>query len=276
MRGPARVAGAALVLSAIASIALAVVYIAGGEPQVEGPLLAVSLGGIATALILWGKRVLPDTQESEPRHLASPQEEVAAATEAVEEGGEELARRRFLVRLLGAAGGALGLALLFPIRSLGPSPGRSLLETPWRAGARLVTEDGQPVLGEALEAGSIVTVFPEGAIGSADGQAVLIRVDPDRLRLPDGRETWAPEGNVCYSKVCTHAGCPVGLYVETEHALRCPCHQSQFDVLIGAVPIGGPAVRPLPQLPLELDAAGYLIAGGDFSGPVGPSFWNMP
>ena len=276
MRDPARVAGGALALSAVASIALAVVYIVGGEPQLEGPLLAVALGGIATALILWGKRILPDTQETEPRDLPSPGDDVRAASETIEEGGEELARRRFLVRLLAAAGGALGVALVFPIRSLGPSPGRSLLETPWRAGTHVVTQDGQPIRLDALELGSIVTVFPEDAVGSADAQAVLVRVESERLRLPSGREAWAPSGNLCYSKVCTHAGCPVGLYVQTEHALRCPCHQSQFDVLSGAVPIGGPAVRPLPQLPLEVDASGFLIAGGEFSGPVGPSFWNMP
>lgn len=276
MKDPAPLAGGALVLSAIASLALAAVYIAGGEPQLEGPLLGVSLGGIGAALILWGKRILPDTEEQEQRDLPSSDEDVDAAQEAVEEGGEELARRRFLVRLLAAAGGALGVALVFPIRSLGPSPGRSLLETDWRAGVRVVTEDGQPVRLDALEQGSIATVFPEDAIGSSDAQAVLVRVAPDKLRLPPGREAWAPSGNVCYSKVCTHAGCPVGLYVETERALRCPCHQSQFNVLNGAEPIGGPAVRPLAQLPLQVDADGYLIAGGGFSGPVGPSFWNLP
>lgn len=276
MSDPGRLAGGALVLSAIASLALAVVYVAGGEPQLEGPLLAVSLGGIGAALLLWGKKILPEAQQEEPRHLASPGEEVEAASEAVAEGGEELARRRFLIRLLAAAGGALGVALVFPIRSLGPSPGRSLLDTAWRAGVRLVTDDGQPVRLDALETGSIATVFPDGAVGSPDAQAVLVRVAADALTLPPDRQPWAPEGHVCYSKVCTHAGCPVGLFIETENALRCPCHQSQFNVLNGAEPIGGPAVRPLPQLPLEVDAAGYLVAAGGFTGPVGPSFWNMP
>jgi ubiquinol-cytochrome c reductase iron-sulfur subunit len=41
------------------------------------------------------------------------------------------------------------------------------------------------------------------------------------------------------------------------------------------VPIFGPAARPLPQLPLEVDDEGYLVARGDFPEPVGPSFWNM-
>jgi quinol---cytochrome c reductase iron-sulfur subunit len=276
MKGAVRTAGLVLLLSAAASLGLAAVYVLGGQPQLEGALLAVSLGGIGAALILWGKRILEGPDDVEPREGPSPPAEVEAAEEAVAEGAEAMARRRFLIGLLGAAGGALGVALLFPIRSLGPSPGRTLLETPWTRGTRLVTQDGQPLLADALETGSITTVFPEGQVGSPDGQALLVRVETTSLALPDGRDGWTPEGNVCYSKVCTHAGCPVGLYVQTEHALRCPCHQSTFDVLTGAEPISGPAVRPLPQLPLEVDGDGFLVAGGDFSAPVGPSFWNMP
>jgi ubiquinol-cytochrome c reductase iron-sulfur subunit len=276
VRNGRRAAGLALLISIGGSLGLAALYIAGGQAQLEGALLAVSLSGIGAALILWGKRILAGPDDIELREPPSPPGEIERAEAAVEEGGEQIARRRFLIRLLGAAGGALGLALVFPIRSLGPDPGNTLIDTPWRRGLRLVTEDGEPLQATALETGSLVTVFPEGFVGSADAQAVLVRVDASRLRLPAGRDTWTPEGNLCYSKVCTHAGCPVGLYVETEHALRCPCHQSTFDVYTGADPISGPAVRPLPQLPLEVDAEGYLVAGGTFSGPVGPSFWDMP
>jgi ubiquinol-cytochrome c reductase iron-sulfur subunit len=38
--------------------------------------------------------------------------------------------------------------------------------------------------------------------------------------------------------------------------------------------VTGPAAVPLPQLPLRIDDAGYLVADGDFSDPVGPSFWR--
>jgi hypothetical protein len=40
------------------------------------------------------------------------------------------------------------------------------------------------------------------------------------------------------------------------------------------VPTFGPAVRPLPQLPIRLEADGTFTALGDFPEPVGPSFWN--
>ena len=68
-----------------------------------------------------------------------------------------------------------------------------------------------------------------------------MRVEPSLLQLPASRRTWAPDGLVAYSKVCTHAGCPVGLYEADIHELLCPCHQSSFDVLDGA---GRSAARP--------------------------------
>ena len=140
---------------------------------------------------------------------------------------------------------------------------------------RLVDVDGNPVTTHTLEVDSITTVFPEGYVGSADSQAVLVRVEPGLLRLPSNRAAGAPDGLVCYSKICTHAGCPVGLFLASVHQLRCPCHQSTFDVLNGAEPIYGPAPRALPQLPIEVDDQGFLLSKGDFSAPVGPSFWDM-
>jgi ubiquinol-cytochrome c reductase iron-sulfur subunit len=190
-------------------------------------------------------------------------------------GGEvQLVRRRFLVRMLGVAAGALGVAALFPIRSLGPSPGHSLTRTAWRKGSRLVDETGRALQMGDVNLNGVVTVFPEGHVNDATAQTLLIHVEPDRLDLPAAREAWAPNGYVAYSKVCTHAGCPVGLYRTSDHQLLCPCHQSTFEVLKGAHPVFGPAARPLPQLPIEVDGDGYLVARSDYTEPVGPSFWN--
>jgi ubiquinol-cytochrome c reductase iron-sulfur subunit len=118
-------------------------------------------------------------------------------------------------------------------------------------------------------------VFPEGFAGSSDAQTLLIRVRPGSLNLPPERLAWVPEGtHVAYSKICTHAGCPVGLYRAESQSLICPCHQSQFDVADGGKPFFGPAARPLPQLPLGVDDEGILVAQGDFPEPVGPAFWD--
>ncbi|MGH2725159.1 MAG: Rieske 2Fe-2S domain-containing protein [Actinomycetota bacterium] len=277
MSRPEAPAAVAFVLAILAGIGLGVTYILGGQTQVEGALLAVALGGLGFGLILWGKRLLRPDQITEARHLGpSPEPEREAAEDALDRGGADITRRRFLVRLLVGALGALGFAALFPIRSLGPGPGRTLFRTQWRPGAALVGEDGAAVTLDTLEVGSVITVFPEGHVGSADSQTLLIRVEPGSLDLPPDRLVGAPEGYVAYSKVCTHAGCPVGLYLAQTQELLCPCHQSTFDVLRGAEPVFGPAARPLPQLPLEVGEDGRLVAGGDFPEPIGPAFWNRP
>jgi quinol---cytochrome c reductase iron-sulfur subunit len=266
---------AGFILSAAASIGLTIVYASGGQPQLEGALIFVALGGIALGLVLWAHRFLPPgpyVQAREP--LTSSPLERRAFAEDLERGAEVIGRRSFMARLLGLALGALGVAAILPIRSLGPSPKRALFRTEWRPGSRVVTANNQPVAAGDLSEGSIVTVFPEDHPGSADSQTVLIRVDPSRFEPLPGRGDWAPDGNVAYSKVCTHAGCPVGLYEQQTGRLFCPCHQSVFDAFDGARPIQGPASRALPQLALDIDDEGFLRARHDFDEPVGPGFWN--
>ena len=263
-------------LSVLASLGLTVVYVRGGQPQLEGPLLFVALGGIGASFVLFAHRFMPRGRAIEPRERLASTAVDREWTELTLEGGvERIGRRRAIVGLFAAALGALGLALVFPIRSLGRAPGSSLFTTPWRRGMRAVGEDGSPVRAADVSPGSVVTVFPDGAVGSADGQALLIGLDPSMQPLP-GDPDAAPPGLVCYSKVCTHAGCPVGLYVPATHELFCPCHQSVFDVLDAARPIGGPAARALPALPISVDADGYVVAQGDFLAPVGPGFWGLP
>jgi ubiquinol-cytochrome c reductase iron-sulfur subunit len=265
---------AALGVSILASLGLIVLYALGGGAQLEGILLALALGGVGTAIVIWAIALLPAPIEVEERHsLESSGEERAGAREALDP--EQISRRRFLVRLLGGASAVLGAALVLPALSLGPEPGRDLFRTGWRAGSRVVDANGTPIRPGDLPLGSVQTVFPSGEVGRPDSQTLLIRIRAEDLRLAAGRADWAPQGAIGYSKICTHAGCPVGLYRAEEHALLCPCHQSTFDVLRGAAPIFGPAARPLPQLPLEVDGEGYLVARGDFPEPVGPGFWDM-
>jgi quinol---cytochrome c reductase iron-sulfur subunit len=111
---------------------------------------------------------------------------------------------------------------------------------------------------------------------------VVVRLEPSALRLPRKRARWAPQGILAFSKVCPHAGCAVALYrkptfpeVQPRPALVCPCHYSTFDPAAGGEVLFGPAGRALPQLPLAVDAAGELRAGGDFSDAIGPSWWGV-
>ena len=270
-----RLTAALLVMSAVASIALVVVFLLGGQPQVEGILLALALGGLGVGIVVWAVRLLDAPVEVEERHpLASDDEVRTEAAARVDIG--KITRRTLLVRLLAGAGATLAAALAVPALALGPSPGRALFQTPWRRGSRVVGEDGMPIRPADLALGSVRTVYPEDAVGSADAVTLLVKVRPSELQLSGERGGWAPDGCVGYSKICTHAGCPVGLYRAATHDLFCPCHQSTFDVLNQAKPIAGPATRALPQLPIQVDDEGFVVARDDFSEPVGPSFWNMP
>jgi ubiquinol-cytochrome c reductase iron-sulfur subunit len=265
---------ALLLASTLAALALAGVYVAGGQPQAEGALLGISLGALGVALVLWARGLStegPVLAERGPLGGDADDGEVVedrVVAVTVEPG------RRSVLKLFWAAGGALALAAVFPVRSLGPAPGRDLLGTAWRPGSRLVDEEGRPVRVETLPVGGTLTVFPESAERAGDSSVVLVRVEDRLLQPRAGRESWTPQGHVAYSKICPHVGCPVGLYQADTHELLCPCHQSTFDVLDGARPSFGPATRSLPQLPLAVDGQGFLIAQGDFDEPVGPGFWN--
>ena len=126
-----------------------------------------------------------------------------------------------------------------------------------------VDEEGQPVLeGVTLQ------------IAKSKGAVVLVRMDPDENKPGKGRENWAVDGILCYSKICTHVGCPISLNERKTHHLLCPCHQSTFDLADAAKVVFGPAARALPQLPLMVDDEGYLVAQSDFREPVGPSYWE--
>ena len=272
--GPIAVAFA---VSVVGALGLAVTYLTGGEPQLEGLFLGMALIGIGVGLALWARWFLPNDEVEEERGtVGSSDEEIAAFTEVFQQGERQLARRRLLTRLGLGALGALGLAALFPIRSLGPAPGRGLKQTAFaRGGLRLVDEENRPVRHEDLDPGGVFTVFPEGEVDSGDASTLLIRIETGEIRPLPGREGWIVDNDtIAYSKLCTHLGCPVGLFQAPQNLLLCPCHQSTFDVLEHARPVFGPATRPLPQLPIAVDEDGYFVATGDFSGPVGGGFWD--
>ncbi|MBV9439807.1 MAG: Rieske (2Fe-2S) protein, partial [Candidatus Eremiobacteraeota bacterium] len=265
------------------SVVFATAFALGGQTQLEGLGLGSACLGLAAALAIWYRALLPHHQvEDEQRAERSAQSERDEAVGLFHTGlGDVVGRRGWLVRLAGGALGALGLALLLPLRSLGPNPRGRTGTTNWRRGLRLVRDDGGVVKAADLEVGGAVSVFPDGAVGSNDANAMandavmLVRIDEASLRMPAERAAWTPRGFIAYSKVCTHAGCPVALYRAADHQLLCPCHQSTFDVRDGASVVFGPAARPLPQLPLAIDADGTLRAAGPLSGPAGPDAWDM-
>ena len=272
--GTAKVA-LAFAVSATASAGFVVAYQIDAGTQWLALALTAALGALGAGLAWWSRLLMPHGSVQEPRpSLVPPAEEERRTAETFQAGRRAIQRRGLLGGLLAAALGALGLGTVWPARSLGPRPSRSRA-TGWRAGVRVVDERGRPVTVDSLSFGSVLTVFPEGRDPAADDQVVLLRVPVGDLDLPPGREDWSPLGYVAFSKVCTHAGCPVGLYQNVGQLLLCPCHQATFDVVRGARPVFGPAPRELPQLPLRVAEDDTLVAAGEFSGPVGPDHWNV-
>lgn len=278
--------------SAVASVVFIVVYVGGADTQALGAALAAALLFLGAALLLGSRRLFPDTPTAEERpRFAQPPEDPGVTVGPTAEDAEELAgeivapmegitRRRLLASAAGAAGVALGAAVVVPAASLGPSVDDRLHRSPWRAGIRVVDEDDQLITPAMLGERGFITGFPEGVDRRELAAPVIImKLNPSSLDLPSGRDGWAPEGLVAYSKVCTHAGCAVSLARQPlyrprspEPALVCPCHYSTFDPAKGADVIFGPAGRALPQLPLSIDSAGNLVAAGGLSGDVGPSW----
>ena len=214
-------------------------------------------------------------------------EDRADAVAILKEGaGEAGLGRRPLIRnsLLGAL---VPLTIGPPIvllRDTGPLPGDKLSVTVWKQGTALVhdpitDEEGRKIKPEDLAIGSVVHVLPEGVNKTehpldeiAKAAVLLMRLDP--ADLDDASKPGSYEGIVAYSKICTHMGCPVALYEQQTHHLLCPCHQSTFDLTQNCKVIFGPAKRPLPQLAITVDDAGYLVAKSPFTEAVGPSFWE--
>ncbi len=256
-------------------------YWVNAKPWILGATMGFGLFFLGIGLVAWGKYLMPRGPFVEERHeLATSQaDRDAMAAAIIERGGGVVKRRKMLAGLLGGGLGVFSLVALFPvIRSLGPLPKGTLFHTDWKKGSYAVDQTGRRVNVGDLAVGSIVTVFPEGAENTDRGQAVdqtvLIRVSNENYTTQKGRESWGPKGYIAYSKLCTHLGCPVGLYEQELQLLVCPCHQSMFNVTNGAIPEFGPAPRPLPQLPLYIDAEGNIRAQNGYDQPVGPGFWE--
>jgi len=85
------------------------------------------------------------------------------------------------------------------------------------------------------------------------------------IHLPDG-------DFVAYDALCTHLGCsvhfdqvPVKGWENNPEQIFCPCHGGVFDPKTANV-LGGPPLRPLPKIKLEIDAQGHIYANGYQSG----------
>jgi ubiquinol-cytochrome c reductase iron-sulfur subunit len=297
-------------LFGLASAVLFIVWPAGYQTAYSGtkqtlyglftPLVGATLGAcvlfFGIGIIALAKKIAPHELAVQQRHIGMSDEVDrqtfgAEMVDTVDKMGM-VKRRGLLKSTLALSGGVLGLAILVPV--LG-----GFLKSPWAKGdnsdlwvtlwkptvlpnktiqkVRMTYQDGSPVRPSDLDAGALATVFPgvAGGLTSSDSAVMLFRLRSDAVvQIRNGQDGFEYGDYYAYSKICTHVGCPVSLYEQQTGRILCPCHQSQFDVLDGAKPVFGPATRPLPQLPIELDDEGYFVARSDFIEPVGPGFWE--
>ncbi|MGA4507066.1 Rieske 2Fe-2S domain-containing protein [Propionibacteriaceae bacterium G1746] len=252
--------------------------------------LAVLLIGLA--LVQWSRQLMNDAEFVDLRHPASSPE--AVQKEMVKQLDDMVDDTRLGRRPLigGALLGAIGIAVVpavVVLADMGPHPGPGLRaatieKTVWAEGVRLVNDiTEKEIRPEDIEIGQLINGQPASLFelhgtpfiqAKAKSSIVVVRMEPDRIKIPESRKDWQVGGILCYSKICTHVGCPISLWERTTHHLLCPCHQSTFDLGDSGVVVFGPATRSLPQLPIKVDAEGFLVAQRDFDVPVGPSYFE--
>jgi ubiquinol-cytochrome c reductase iron-sulfur subunit len=281
--GDDRAEVAVIVLFAVAAAlaaAFVVAYIFTDNTQLFGATLGGSFLALAAAMIVAGKRVVPQDRLIERRPDLEPGPQSDDVAKIIARGGRGITRRRLLATSAGVAGASMGAALLAPAASLGPWIGDVAARSPWKRGTPLVDDQGLPVMAADLDVGSFMTAFAKDADPEALASSlIVVRIDPEAILV---HPEWSPDGVMAFSKICTHAGCAVAmlrypLYADNAPgpALVCPCHYSTFDITHGGRVVFGPAGRPLPQLPLTIAEDGSLLAAGRLSGDVGPAWTGV-
>jgi ubiquinol-cytochrome c reductase iron-sulfur subunit len=252
--------------------------------------LAITLIGVGA--VQWARQLMVDNELADVRHEAtsSPEDRVAILKD-LEVGVQEsqITRRKVLGRSLIGALAVLVLPVVALFADLGPWPTKrvraaTIEHTIWEEGMRLVNDITYlPIKASSLQIGQLVNAQPEALkeleglelnVEKAKSSIIIVRMDPNSIKIPESRKDWAVGGILCYSKICTHVGCPISLWEQQTHHLLCPCHQSTFDLGNSGVVVFGPAARALPQLPITVDAEGFLVARSGFTVPVGPSYFE--
>ena len=288
------------IISIIGTLSFFIAYFVLGRPdniteiRIQNSMLGLgttfAMLGIGVGIVHWAKTLMPDHELVEQRHEISSEKDRQDAVDIIDTVIEETGiKRRPLIRntLIGAIALA-PIPAIFMFRDLDRTGKTAnemveqLRHTLWDTDVRLTRDpSGTPIKAADVSIGSAFHVIPEGLNEAenmlnekAKAVVLLMRLDPSKMNISAGREDWHVDGIVAYSKICTHVGCPVALYEQQTHHLLCPCHQSTFDLTNECAVIFGPAGRALPQLPIKVDANGFLVARSDFQEPVGPSYWE--
>ena len=157
---------------------------------------------------------------------------------------ERISRKKF-IRLGAAVGlGSAAVPLVSACGSGGDSAGDG--GAPAAGGA---SGGGGPKVGKGQVIATKSEVGPGEAFPFADAetgqQSVLVHLESGEF--------------AAYSAVCTHQACTVAYRPQTRK-LACPCHGSIFDPAKSAAVESGPAQRPLPEIPIQVEGEEVIRA----------------
>lgn len=182
-----------------------------------------------------------------------------AHAEAYKDDGTpaEQSRRTFMVNMVLALGGVIGLGITIPVLySLAPLPDSGT------AGGSPLTPDELATLQKATDKPIKVTFKVKGKdayLPEAQNEEFVWAIKTDQAALKAKRpELFAGEdkltypaitiGFVLFSPICPHLGCKYS-WNDGASKFICPCHGSQFTNL--GEHVAGPALRGLDPLPLK-------------------------
>ncbi len=248
--------------------------------------LGVTLGGsllcIGFGAIHWARKLMNAEEIVDYRHpMKSSPEDTAAALELAKQGVADsaLPRRKLIWTSLIGAMALFPLAPVIALRDLGPLPHKKLRGTLWDKPEHreiVHANDERRLKPSDFALGTMISAKPndlESLEDLAKAAIVLIKINPQEIRSKELADR-GYRGILAYSKICPHAGCPLGLYEDETHHMLCPCHQSTFDLADFGRVVFGPSARNLPTLAITVDDEGFLVAKGGFDEPVGPTFFE--
>ncbi len=217
-----------------------------------GGFLGLALLFIGIGAIQWARKLMGDHEIVEMRHpLGSSDEDRDEALEAFNTGVDGVrhrpppadpqlaARRAGPARPAGRSSCCATSARCRATSSSTPSGRRACASSATSSAPRSARATSRSATWSTPSPRSSSRTAPTAsrlsrASSSPDAKAkaavVLVRMDPDDITPEPGRENWGVDGILCYSKICTHVGCPISLYEQQTHHLLCPCHQSTFDL----------------------------------------------
>ena len=184
---------------------------------------------------------------------------------------KQLFGRRTLLKMLMGAGFAMSGWRLAAARSkeprkMRPQENDQFVFMQGDSKGEIIAPEDIPLGGPQVLAYAIEPISKVVRDGSRLNKVMLVRFRPDEIA--ESTRPHSADGIVAYSAVCTHAGCPVALWMEKTRTVKCPCHYSEYDPSNLAKVVGGPTPKRLPILPLKT-VDGALMVAGKFIGRVG-------